>query len=133
MEVSRCTDDLDLNCIALLEYGYVSVLNCIRRYDVYCIAVVESDYIIIGSFALYPIDTPCNPPDRGRPFRYVSHLQRRTKNAMWSTKFRPLDPIDIHASTFVKLMVELFLLTLFFRYNSRMNGHVGVGSCSSTL
>lgn len=48
-------------------------------------------------------------------------------------KVRSLDPSDIYSSTLVKLVVELFLLTLFIGDDSRVDSHLGVCSCSATL
>lgn len=48
-------------------------------------------------------------------------------------RVRPLDPIDVHPSTLIELVIELFLFTLFIGDNSRVDSHLGVGSCSTTL
>lgn len=81
-EALRCLDGLWL--IALLEYGYGLVLDCIRGYDIREIAVIESDYIFIDSFAWYRILIPQCKPCRGRLFLSwcFSRLQRRTENAI---------------------------------------------------
>lgn len=44
-----------------------------------------------------------------------------------------LDPIYVHTSSCVELVIELFLLALVISDDSGVNRHLGVCSCGTTL